>query len=94
MGTLKEIEIQYGFDHPKFINMERVVEISEYSGENELQIQCTQLSDENYKAKDKKRILSEWIQFLTNNTKAFKKELSNGKCTNTAKLKNIFIKAL
>lgn len=73
MGTLKEIEIQYGFDHPKFINMERVVEISEYSGENELQIQCTQLSDENYKAKDKKRILSEWIQFLTNNTKAFKK---------------------
>ncbi|HFI0694619.1 TPA: hypothetical protein ACGO4F_000682 [Streptococcus suis] len=50
-----------------------MVEVSEYSGENELQIKCTQLADENYKAKDKKRILSEWILFLTNNTKVFKK---------------------
>lgn len=76
-GKLNERQIKYGFDylhkdepHPKM-----VVEVSEYNGETELSIKCTQLGDEftpEYKtAREKKRVLHEWCDFLTNNTNAF-----------------------
>lgn len=73
MGNhLSKKEIQYGFNHihnfPK--DIKKVVELSEYNGENALTINCTQL-DDNYKPKDKKRIVNEWIDFLTNNPDTF-----------------------
>lgn len=72
VNHLSEKEIQYGFNHihnfPK--DIKKVVELSEYNGEIALTINCTQL-DENYKPKDKKRIVSEWIDFLTHNPDTF-----------------------
>lgn len=73
MGNhLSKKEIQYGFNHihnfPK--DIKKVVELSEYNGENALTINCTQL-DDNYKPKDKKRIVNEWIDFLSNNPDTF-----------------------
>lgn len=71
---LNKKQIQYGFyyyfpddDHPK-----SVVEVSEYNGEKELTINCTQLN-QNYKPKDKKRILNEWIEFLREQPDTFTK---------------------
>lgn len=72
MAVLNEKQIRDGFnyfyrdeEHPK-----SVVEVSEYDGEDKLIINCTQL-DENYSAKDKKRILQEWCSFLLENPDAF-----------------------
>ena len=43
-----------------------VVELSEYDGEDSLTINCTQLEEE-YSAKEKKRIKLEWCDFFVNN---------------------------
>ena len=70
---LNNKQIEYGFYYyfPDQPNRPRVVvELSEYDGAKELIIQCTQLN-ENYKRKDKKRILNEWIDFLKGNPESF-----------------------
>ena len=65
MAVLTEKQIKYGFDyyHKDETQLKSVVEVSEYDGEDKLMINCTQL-DEDYSAKDKKRILQEWCDFL------------------------------
>ncbi len=65
MAVLTEKQIKYGFDyyHKDEKQLKSVVEVSEYDGEDKLIINCTQL-DEDYSAKDKKRILQEWCDFL------------------------------
>ena len=72
MAALNEKQIRDGFnyfyrdeEHPK-----SVVEVSEYDGEDKLIINCTQL-DEGYSAKDKKRILQEWCDFLVEHPDTF-----------------------
>ena len=74
MSVLTEKQIKYGFNyyhnddsHPK-----SVVTVSEYAGEKELVINCTQLED-TYSPRDKKRILREWCEFLLENPDAFSK---------------------
>ena len=59
-----------------------ITEVSEYNGEDRINIGCTQLHDESihmimtglkgYSNRDKKRILDEWIDFLRSNTKELK----------------------
>jgi len=66
-----------GFPPSKIIH-----ELNEYNGENQVCVACTQLNGEevkvlfpdlkSYSERDKKRILKEWIDFLTTNTKALK----------------------
>lgn len=73
--TLSQKQIKYGFyyyfkDEPN--KPKSVVELSEYHGQRELTINCTQLNS-SYKPKDKKRIVGEWITFLKENPKAFSK---------------------
>ena len=72
MAVLTEKQIKYGFDyyHKDDARPKSVVEVSEYDGEDKLIINCTQL-DENYSAKDKKRIWMEWCDFLVNNPDTF-----------------------
>ncbi len=78
MERLTQIQIEKGLEY-WFINEspeKSVVELAEYSGEKELTINCTQLDgypyDPKYKsAKEKKRVLSEWCEFLTENPHAF-----------------------
>ncbi len=76
---LTERQIEYGFNYyfPEEDTAKSVVELSEYSGEKELTINCTQLGywlEENgKKQKDAKRIINEWCDFLTNNPNAFEK---------------------
>lgn len=54
-----------------------VVEVAEYAGEKELSISCTQLDGyilypKKYaKASERKRVLNEWCEFLTENPEAF-----------------------
>lgn len=82
----------------------RVVETSEYSGERELTINCTQLEsriDSRFSsAKEKRRVLSEWCGFLTENPEAFTglafgtrvpQELFNAVCCQK-NLKSLYIK--
>ena len=82
----------------------RVVEIAEYSGERELTINCTQLEgriDPRFSsAKEKRRVLSEWCGFLTENPVAFTglafgtrmpQELFNAVC-HQKNLKSLYIK--
>ena len=81
-----------------------VVEVVEYTGEKELVINCTQLDDYMYpqyaKAREKKRVLSEWCEFLTENPEAFTilsfgtrmpQELFNAVCKQK-NLKSLYIK--
>ena len=72
MAVLTEKHVKYGFDyyHKDDARPKSVVEVSEYNGEDKLIINCTQL-DENYSAKDKKRIWMEWCDFLVNNPDTF-----------------------
>ena len=72
MAVLTEKQIKYGFDyyHKDETQLKSVVEVSEYDGEDKLMINCTQL-DEDYSAKDKKRILQEWCDFLVNHPDTF-----------------------
>jgi len=70
---LTEKQIQYGFYYYFNDNyIKRVVEVAEYNGEKELIINCTQL-DQNYKPKEKRRILNEWIEFLKEQPDTFTK---------------------
>lgn len=77
MAFLTEKQIKYGFDyfHKDEPRSKCIVEVSEYNGESELTINCTQLGDSftpGYKtAKEKKRVLQEWCDFLQNNKTAF-----------------------
>lgn len=72
--SLTEKQLQYGFYYyfPEERQTKTVVEVSEYDGEKELVIACTQLGN-GYKPKDKKRILNEWIKFLIDKPNAFTK---------------------
>ena len=72
MAVLTEKQIKYGFDyyHKDEKQLKSVVEVSEYDGEDKLIINCTQL-DEDYSAKDKKRILQEWCSFLVEHPDIF-----------------------
>ena len=72
MAVLTEKQIKYGFDyyHKDEKQLKSVVEVSEYDGEDRLMINCTQL-DEDYSAKDKKRILQEWCTFLVEHPDIF-----------------------
>ena len=77
MPVLTEKQIEYGFDyfHKDEPQKKSVIEVSEYNGERELIINCTQLGDSftpQYKsAKEKKRVLQEWCDFLQSNKTAF-----------------------
>lgn len=77
MPILNEKQIQYGFDyfHRDEESPRSVIEVSEYNGETALTINCTQLGDmftpQFDTAKKKKRVVSEWIDFLSENTTAF-----------------------
>lgn len=97
----KQIELGYLYGGSK---AKSVVELSEYNGEKELTINCTQLGDSftpQYKTqKEKKRVLQEWCDFLANNPTAFTKlsfgtrmpqELFDAVCCQT-NLKELFIK--
>lgn len=83
MPILNEKQIKYGFDyyHKDEPSPKSLVEVSEYTGENALSINCTQLGGSltsRYKTpKEKKRVLQEWCDFLSGNTTAFT-ELSFG----------------
>ena len=101
MAVLTEKQIKYGFDyyHKDEKQLKSVVEVSEYDGEDKLMINCTQL-DEDYSAKDKKRILQEWCSFLLENPDAFielmfctrmPQDLFDAVCTQR-KLKKLHIK--
>lgn len=70
--SLTEKQRQYGFYYyfPDDPQPKSVIEVSDYHGEKELVINCTQLGNE-YKAKDKKRIVNEWVDFLKSNPDAF-----------------------
>lgn len=72
---LSENQIKFGYFHGREDKTKSVVELSEYNGEEELVINCTQLGDSftpQYKtAKEKKRVLQEWCEFLINNPTAF-----------------------
>jgi len=83
MSVLTEKQIKYGFNyyHRDESQPKSVIEVSEYQGETRLTINCTQLGDSftpQYKTqKEKKRVLQEWCNFLTENPTAFE-ELSFG----------------
>ena len=77
MSILTEKQIEYGYNyfHKDEPDKRCIVEVSDYKGEEELIINCTQLGDSftpQYKtAKDKKRVLEEWCDFLKNNKTTF-----------------------
>ncbi len=102
MKNLSDEQIQYGFYYffrDRKDDISRVTELSEYDGGDELVINCTQLGD-NYSQKEKKRVLSEWCEFLDKNPSRFKKlkfgtrmpqELFNAACKQTD-LRNLEVK--
>ncbi len=73
MARLTEEQIQYGFYyyfHERKNDIARVTEVSEYAGEEELIINCTQLGTAS--AKEKKRVLTEWCELFVSRPDAFK----------------------
>ena len=56
-------------DESTYINYAR--EVKDYKGQPKLCICCTQLNDNIYSTRDKKRILNEWIEFLKTETQTF-----------------------
>ena len=74
MSVLTEKQIKYGFNyyHNDDAHPKSVVTVSEYTGEKELVINCTQLED-TYSSRDKKRIVKEWCEFLVETPDAFSK---------------------
>lgn len=75
---LNDRQIEYGFNYyfkEESEKIKSVTELSEYSGEEKLSINCTQLDywieKNGKKEKDKKRILNEWCEFLKQNPEAF-----------------------
>ena len=81
MSVLTEKQIKYGFNyyHNDDAHPKSVVTVSEYTGEKELVINCTQLED-TYSSRDKKRILREWCEFLLENPDAFSNSYSVQGC--------------
>ncbi|MCM1091003.1 MAG: leucine-rich repeat domain-containing protein [Butyrivibrio sp.] len=78
MGKLTQLEIEKSVEYWNTHELpdKAVVELAEYAGEKELTINCTQLDGfphyPKYKsAREKKRVLSEWCHFLTENPNAF-----------------------
>ncbi|MDF2843734.1 MAG: hypothetical protein K0R00_2160 [Herbinix sp.] len=73
MAILTENQIKnlYFKDIGGFPSKKSMIELKDYQGENKVSIFCTQL-DYIYSEREKKRILVEWIDFLSTNTKAFK----------------------
>lgn len=74
MKNLTDEQIQYGFYYffrDRNDDISRVTELSEYDGEDELIINCTQLGSD-YPQKEKKRVLNEWCDFLEQNPSRFK----------------------
>ncbi|RLJ72859.1 leucine-rich repeat domain-containing protein [Pedobacter alluvionis] len=76
---LTDKQIEFGFNYyfkEEHDLIKSVVEVSEYNEEEKLIINCTQLGDSftpQYKTpKDKKRVVTEWCEFLTQNQTAFK----------------------
>lgn len=104
---LNDRQIEYGFNYyfkEESDKIKSVVALSEYGGEDKLSINCTQLdywiAENGKKEKDKKRILSEWCEFLTQHSTAFTEldfgtrmpqELFNAVCNQT-QLKRLTIK--
>ncbi|MDU3962220.1 MAG: leucine-rich repeat domain-containing protein [Veillonella sp.] len=72
MAVLIEKQIKNGFNcfYGNEVCPRAVVELSEYDGEDSLTINCTQLEEE-YSAKEKKRIKLEWCDFFVNNPNTF-----------------------
>ena len=82
MSTLTQKQIKQGYfsNIGGFPPAKIVHEITEYQGEDRLCIACTQLNGEevklifpdekSYSERDKKRILSEWIEYLKTNKAA------------------------
>lgn len=75
---LNNRQIEYGFNYyfkEEKDKIKSVVELSEYNGEEKLTINCTQLGDSftpQYKTqKEKKRVVSEWCEFLHKNPTVF-----------------------
>ena len=105
MGKLTQQQIQGGrLLFNDLLSNPNAVEVAEYSGEKELNINCTQLDGYRYpqykKASEKKRVLSEWCRFLIENPKAFTtlvfgtrmpQELFNALCKQED-LKRLYIK--
>ena len=70
---LDDEQIRYGFYYffeERKNDIPQVVDVSEYNGGNKLVINCTQLDSRT--AKEKKRILAEWCEFLIEHPKALK----------------------
>jgi len=72
---LNDEQIRYGFYYffqDRKDDTARAIEVSEYAGEEKLTINCTQLGPAYKSSKEKKRVLTEWCEFLIGNPKAFK----------------------
>lgn len=71
---LTDREIEYGFDYyfKDDPTLDCLTEVSEYKGQKEIVLSCTQL-DETYSAKEKKRITTEWCSFLREHPSQFTK---------------------
>ena len=102
--TQQQLKDGIQFFHNHEPQPKHIVEVAEYAGEKELSINCTQLDGYMYpqytKTKEKKRVLSEWCEFLTENPEAFTalsfgtrmpQELFNAVCKQK-KLKSLYIK--
>lgn len=106
MQKLTQIQIEKSLEYWKYkAPIKNVVELAEYNGEKELIINCTQLGgfphyDKYKSAREKKRVLTEWCEFLTENPDAFTslsfgtrmpQELFNAVCEQK-NLKRLYIK--
>jgi len=65
----RNIENSFTYLYKDELRKKVVTTISEYNGEEELTISCTQLDSTTQK--DRKQILTEWIDFLSSNRTAF-----------------------
>ena len=103
---MTQTQIEKGLEYWKCeMPNKNVVELAEYNGEKELIINCTQLDGfphyDKYKStREKKRVLTEWCEFLTENPYAFTslcfgtrmpQELFNAVCAQK-NLKRLYIK--
>ena len=107
MGELTQLQIEKGLEYWNKCELpnKHVVELAEYAGEKELTINCTQLDGQLHypryeSAREKKRVLSEWCKFLTENPNVFTslnfgtrmpQELFNAVCQQE-NLKRLYIK--
>lgn len=106
MPVLTARQMEYGvfYFHKDEPQPKRVIEVAEYNGESALSIHCTQLGDsftpQYAPPKEKKRVLSEWCEFLSTQTEAFTaltfntrmpQELFNAVCKQK-KLRRLYVK--